>query len=49
MAGMSANESRKEVAKRLNELECTKQKTTATGGAPHGKDHYMGKKEKVGK
>jgi hypothetical protein len=49
MAGQSANESRKEVAKRLNNLDCSKQKKTATGGSPHGHDHYPGKKEKVGK
>lgn len=49
MSGQAANETRKEVAKRLNQLEKTQQKTTATGANPHGPDHYDqggGKKHK---
>lgn len=45
MAGQSANEGRKEVAKRLNDLECTKQKTTGSS-KPHGEDHYNKKSTK---
>lgn len=45
MAGQSANESRKEIASRLNNLDCSKQKPKGGGGAPHGNDSYdQGKK-----
>lgn len=40
MAGQEAHESRKEVAKRLNELECTKGQPKAKADSPHGEDHY---------
>lgn len=40
MSGQAANESRKEVAKRMNDIDCSKQKSTGTGESPHGNDHY---------
>jgi len=49
MAGQSANESRKEIAKRLSELECTKSKPTGSGSNPHhSDDHYHSDKKKKG-
>lgn len=48
MAGQSANESRKEIAKRLCELEETKHKPEGYGKTPHGDDHYHSDKKKKG-
>lgn len=45
MAGQAANESRKEIAKRLNDIDCSKGKSSGSGEHPHGDDHYdQGKK-----
>lgn len=54
MAGQSANETRSEISKRLNELDCSKSKPSGSGSSPHGNDHYKAagggkKKHEIGK
>lgn len=48
MAGQSANESRSEIAKRLSNIECTKQKPVGSGSNPHhpADKYHEGKKKK---
>lgn len=48
MAGQSANESRKEISKRLCALEETKHKPEGSGSNPHTTDHYHAGKKKKG-